>query len=51
MSNNRIRDRTPRGYITYDEFNALYKALKEEEKPPKNDRDTSLFQGFFQTLS
>ena len=24
------RDPDPRGYITYDEFNALYKALKEE---------------------
>jgi len=32
------RDPDPRGRITYDEFDALYKALKEEEKPPKNDR-------------
>ena len=29
------RDPDPRGRITYDEFDALYKALKEEEKPPK----------------
>ena len=41
------RDPDPRGYITYDEFNALYKALKEEEKPPKNDRIPPYFKDFF----
>ena len=39
------RDPDPRGYITYDEFNALYKALKEEEKPPKNDRIPKCING------
>ena len=41
------RDPDPRGHITYDEFNALYKALKEEEKPPKNDRIPPYFKDFF----
>lgn len=47
MPNNRIVIRTPRGRITYDEFDALYKALKEEEKPPKNDRIPPYFKEFF----
>lgn len=29
-------------------FNALYKALKEEEKPPKNDRMPPYFKEFFE---
>ena len=41
------RDPDPRGRITYDEFDALYKALKEEEKPPKNDRIPPYFKDFF----
>ena len=41
------RDPDPRGRITYDEFDALYKALKEEEKPPKNDRMPPYFKEFF----
>ena len=41
------RDPDPRGRITYDEFDALYKALKEEEKPPKNDRIPPYFKEFF----
>ena len=40
------RDPDPRGRITYDEFDALYKALKEEEKPPKNDRIPPYFKEF-----
>lgn len=41
------RDPDPRGRITYDEFNELYKALKEEEKPPKNNNIPSYFVEFF----
>ena len=41
------RDPDPRGRITYDEFDALYKALKEEEKPPKNDRMPPYIKEFF----
>lgn len=41
------RDPDERGSITYDEFNALYKALKEEEKPPKNPHLPPYFEAFF----
>lgn len=37
-----------RGCITYDEFDALYKALKEDEKPPRNDRMPAYFKAFFE---
>lgn len=42
-------DREPdaRGSITHDEFDALYKALKEEENPPKNNRIPPYFKEFF----
>lgn len=40
-------DLDPRGDITYDEFNDLFKALKEEEKPPKNNNIPSYFEEFF----
>ena len=46
MPNNRIVIRTHGGRITYDEFDALYKALKEEEKPPKNDRMLLISKSF-----
>lgn len=36
-----------RGSITYDEFMALFTALKEEEVPPKNDRIPPYFTEFF----
>ena len=42
------RDPDPRGCITYDEFDALFKALKEEEKPPKNDRIPPYFKVFLE---
>lgn len=42
------RDPDPRGRITYDEFNELMKALKNEEKPPKNNRIPPYFKEFFQ---
>lgn len=41
------RDPDERGSITYDEFNALYKALKDEEKPPRNKRLPPYFEVFF----
>lgn len=41
------RDPDPRGSITYDEFNDLMKALKNEEKPPKNNRIPPYFKVFF----
>ena len=41
------RDSDQRGCITYEEFDALYKALKEEEKIPKNDRIPPYFKAFF----
>lgn len=41
------RDPDPRGSITYDDFMALFTALKEEEKPPKNDRVPPYFEEFF----
>jgi len=41
-------DPDPRGSITYEEFNELFKALKEEEAPPKNDRIPSYFKEFFE---
>jgi hypothetical protein len=37
-----------RGRIAYDELDALYKALREEEKPPKNNRIPAYFERFFQ---
>lgn len=40
-------DPDPRGSITYSEFSDLMKALKEEEKPPKNDRIPPYFLDFF----
>lgn len=40
-------DPDPKGRITYDEFNALYKALKDEEKTPKNDHVPPYFVEFF----
>ena len=46
ISNNRTVIRI-RGDITYEEFDALYKALKEEEKIPKNDRIPPYFKAFF----
>lgn len=39
-------DPDPRGRITYDEFNALLKALKDEEKIPKNDNIPPYFVEF-----
>lgn len=42
------RQPDPRGVITDDEFDALYKALKEEEKPPRNDRMPAYFKAFFE---
>ena len=39
------RDPDPRGYITYDEFNALYKALKEQEIPWE-DRLATLYYAY-----
>lgn len=41
------RDPDPRGYITYDEFIALFRALKDEEKLPKNDKIPPYFKEFF----
>ena len=40
-------DPDQRGRITYDEFNTLYKALKDEEKIPKNDNLPPYFVQFF----
>ena len=40
-------DPDQRGRITYDEFNTLYKALKDEEKIPKNDNLPPYFVDFF----
>ncbi len=40
-------DPDPRGSITYSEFNDLMRALKEEEKPPKNDHIPPYFEEFF----
>lgn len=40
-------DPDERGSITYDEFTDLYKALKDEENPPKNKRIPSYFLEFF----
>lgn len=40
-------DPDPRGSITYDDFIALYNALKEDEKPPKNKRIPAYFPEFF----
>lgn len=41
------RDPDARGSITYDEFNELYKALKDEEKIPKNKNIPLYFVEFF----
>lgn len=41
------RDPDERGSIAYDEFNALYKALKEEEKVPENAHIPPYFEAFF----
>ncbi len=41
------RDPDERGSITYDEFNVLYKALKDEEKPPRNKHLPPYFEVFF----
>lgn len=40
-------DPDERGSITYDEFNDLFKALKDEEKLPKNDHIPPYFTEFF----
>lgn len=40
-------DPDPRGSITYDEFMSLFKALKEEEKAPKNEKIPPYFEEFF----
>lgn len=40
-------DPDPRGSITYDEFNDLYKALKGEETPPRNKQVPPYFEVFF----
>lgn len=40
-------DPDPRGRIAYDEFNALYKALKDEEVIPKNIHFPPYFAEFF----
>ncbi|MDR1403098.1 MAG: DUF2764 domain-containing protein [Tannerellaceae bacterium] len=39
-------DPDERGRITFHEFNALFQALKEEEKPPVNKRIPSYFEAF-----
>lgn len=36
-----------RGRIAYDELDALFQALREEEKPPKNHRIPPYFESFF----
>ncbi|MBR5298142.1 MAG: DUF2764 domain-containing protein [Parabacteroides sp.] len=36
----------PRGRIAYDELDALFQALREEEKPPKNHRIPPYFESF-----
>ncbi len=41
------QDTDPRGSISFDEFMALFKALKEDEKPPKNERIPSYFVEVF----
>ncbi|RHJ91300.1 DUF2764 domain-containing protein [Parabacteroides bouchesdurhonensis] len=41
------RDSDSRGRITYEEFNDLYKALKDEEKPPKNEHIPPYIEEFF----
>ena len=41
------KDPDPRGRITYEEFTALFKALKDEEKPPKNKHIPAYFEEFF----
>lgn len=41
------KDPDPRGSITYDEFSALFNALKNEEKPPKNKHIPLYFEEFF----
>lgn len=40
-------DPDERGSITYDDFNDLFKALKEEEMPPRNIRIPPYFLEFF----
>ncbi|MDH6304724.1 hypothetical protein M2459_001461 [Parabacteroides sp. PF5-5] len=40
-------DPDTRGMITYHEFNDLFQALKEEEKPPVNKRIPLYFEEFF----
>ncbi len=40
-------DPDPRGSITYSEFNDMINALKEEEKPPKNDKIPGYYIEFF----
>lgn len=40
-------DPDERGSITYDEFMALFKALKKGKKPPKNDKIPPYFVDFF----
>ena len=40
-------DPDERGRITYDDFIGLFNALKEEEKPPKNDKVPPYFEEFF----
>lgn len=40
-------DPDQRGRITYDEFNDLFKALKDGEQPPKNNRMPAYFKEFF----
>lgn len=40
-------DPDPRGSITYDEFNDMYKALKGEENPPRNKQIPPYFEVFF----
>ncbi len=41
------QDTDPRGSISFGEFMDLFKALKEDEKPPKNERIPSYFVPFF----
>ncbi len=41
------QDTDPRGRITFSEFMDLFNALKENEKPPKNDRMPSYFVEVF----
>ena len=40
-------DPDQRGCITYEEFNDLFKALKDGEQPPKNNRIPTYYKEFF----